>query len=354
MLKRSKRQVLLAGNGNRSRIQRKQLVVFWLLLALIPLHGCGGPQEEVHLTFQGGYGGNNFETIWGWLTGHLKEDSTWDVSIEVIPSDGIGGLEALRSGRADFTLVKAPPTTQMAYKGIGLFDTPDPQLRSFGLLPVTDWLTLAVGPDIEVDTVKELVNEKQSLRIATGRDSPRDVVTFLLGEILRFYGVDLQELEAWGSQILRMDPGTSLQAGINGEVDVVFQEASSIPLWGKLFEKGWKVLSFDDAVLDHLHNEYGFARSSVPPAWYQSDQPAQTIAFSNVVLCVREDVPEEIVNWVTRTFWENKQELEAIYRDRKSSWLDYPIDPEYFASETLLPHHSGAVKVFNTLPGRSH
>ncbi|MBI4481304.1 MAG: hypothetical protein HY652_00300 [Acidobacteria bacterium] len=222
-------------------------VAFLLVMALAPAPGLAAVQEKGRLVFQGGSRGNNFEIIWAWLTEHLKKDSGWEGILEVIPSDGVGGLDALAAGKADFTLVKAPATARMAYEGKGLFNAPHRALRSFGLLPVPDWLTFAVRPDIQADTVEELLRQKRPLRIATGRDSPRDVVTFLLGEILGFHGTTFEELERAGGRILRLDPGDSIQAGIDGKVDVIFQEAQSMALWDGLFAKGWKVLSLNDA-----------------------------------------------------------------------------------------------------------
>jgi TRAP-type uncharacterized transport system substrate-binding protein len=308
----------------------------------------GSGQDVRRLVFQGGTGGNNFEILWNWLTARLEQDPAWKATIDIVPSDGIAGLDALNAGRADFTLVKAPATVGLAYRGIGLFDRPYQTLRAFGLLPVVDWLTLIVRPGIQAADIGELLRQNQPLRVATGRDSPRDVVTFLFEQILRFHGSSVADLERRKGAVLRLEPGASLQAALDGKVDAVFQEAQSVPLWDQLFAKGWTAVSIDAPALAHLQREYGFGRTVMPAEFHRSTRTVQTVEFSNVLLCVRADTPEDVVAWVTRTMLDHKGEMEDIFRKRagRRPWLAVPVDRAFFESPAVIPHHPGALRAF--------
>jgi TRAP-type uncharacterized transport system substrate-binding protein len=325
-----------------------------LIAALLALSGArhaSFAQESRPLVFQGGLNGNNFEMLWKWLTTRLEKDPAWAGRIRLVPSDGIGGLDALAAGKADFTLVKAPATVAMAYRGIGrgLFDKRYENIRSFGLLPVPDWLTFAVRPGITARSVSELLRLDTPLRIATGRDAGRDVVTFILQEILGVHGSSFKAIEERNGAIVRLDPGASLQAGLDGRVDAVFQEASSIPQWDKLFAAGWTVVVIDAPALAHLERQFGFGRTTIPPAWHKGRDPIDTVNFSNVLLCVRAETPEQAVALVTRTVLDGRKEIEEMFRvtgGGRRAWLRPPIEDAFFATKTPVPHHPGALRAF--------
>jgi hypothetical protein len=101
-----------------------------------------------------------------------------------------------------------------------------------------------------------------------------------------------------------------------------------------------RLVPVERAAIDRIRAQYPFFKPIVIPRGTYLDQTAdvQTIGVDNLLVC-REDLPEELVYWMTRTLFESLPDLARVHASAKS------IDVE-LAPTTPIPLHPGAARYY--------
>src|SRR5690606_38424616 len=156
-----------------------------------------------------------------------------------------------------------------------------------------------------------------ALRIATARNDGTNFIGYVSRLFMAAHGIDEVTLQSWGGGYAEDDnPRLSLQRMEDGEVDGVLQEAIMTPWWSGLAESGRAIpLAAEADALDTLKRDYGFPRNDLPAGYWKTlDDALPALDFSDFLVLVRDDLPEEVAHALTYCLVETRAAIERQYR----------------------------------------
>jgi len=315
----------------------------------------GQGNEEVHLRFKGGWGNDNLTAACGWIASGIHWRTAKSSTFSIHTGRGyFDNVDALLAGSVDVAVVTPTVTAAMAFQGRGPYTKEHSNLRAIAALPHRDRLLFAVDADIAdrygLTTFADVVAKQPPLRIATGYKDGINVVGYAVDNVLKAYGTTWEMLEHWGSHWSVADtPFPLLSMFAAGEVNALFYEAMMI--WSRaLQEKPVRYLALDPPALDLLQQRHGYLRADVEPADIPGIQhPIPTVDFSQWVLVVRDDLPEEVAHLMASVIVEDRADFEAHYKHMpvRESALYYPIQPTQLSQVDPIPLHAGAKRYYH-------
>ena len=305
--------------------------------------------RSVTLHFMGDPGRANFHRILGWICDELSNRSGPYTRVAIW--NGLGFVDNVREvGRGQKDLAIATPASfvAMAVNGVGPYaDEPFPNLRAIASMPQDDRLVLAVDASLGVRTLADIRERKLPLCIATGVDDGINHIGMAAHALLSASGIDV---EAWGGGFAPGDWYPQALGSLrSGAANALMQEAIMTPPWQDMAnEREMVFISFDDQPLENLERQYGWPRGTLPAGYFKGlEEPFQTLDFSDFLVFVREDMPDDVAYVLARLMVETRGAIEARYRHipPERSPLSYPIQPRKMAA-TPIPLHPGAARYY--------
>jgi TRAP transporter TAXI family solute receptor len=309
--------------------------------------------RSITLHFYGDWGQANLHRVCGWLAqevgthcGPHSRFAIWN---------GHGGTDAVRAvgrGQVDVALSTPAAFVAVALDGRGLYtDEAFPHLRALGSVPQIDRLVLAVDAKRSIHSFTELREQRVPLRIATSPDDGICHIGLAVQRIMALEGIPRATLESWGGGYLEAEhPLPCLTWAREGQADAVFQEAIMTSWWQELANsRDLTFIPIDAPVLDQLEREYSWPRAVLPARYFRNlDTPLETLDFSDFLVMVRADMPEDVAYLLTWCMGERRAALEAQYRHipPERSPVSYPLDPAKMA-HTPIPLHPGAAHYYS-------
>lgn len=313
--------------------------------------GANDPRlsRSYFLTFVGDWGGANLHKICCWLTeefcrraGPKTRTAIWSIADD-------DPVMLVQNGVADLCLTTPIMLTNSQVAGEGLFaGRAAPNIRGLAVIPQNDSLVLAVAPELEIRTFEELRAKCPALRIAT---SPINSAIGYVGRLLlEAHGIDEQTLTSWGGSFVEDEhPFDSLDRAVTGKADAVLTEAIMTPGWVRFIEERKAVpLPVEDAALAQLVREHGFRENQIPAGfWNTLTEPLKTLDFSDFLIVVRDDMPEEVAHLLAWCAVESRTEFERQFLSMpvNRSPVTYPLDPKKMA-QTAIAMHPGAQRYY--------
>lgn len=240
-------------------------------------------------------------------------------------------VQALQAGTADIAFALGD-TAYIAYmEGTPLDARPHRRLRGIAVL-YTNASHFFVVPESRIRSFRDLPGARLAYGVATvvgGRS--RSIDLLLLAHDVNPASVDV-----------RPAAFDAIVSGLRaGSIDVgVFSAGYPVPGLEMAARNGLRFLDVDPLAVERVREEYPFfVPLTIPPATYAAQrQPIRTVGVENVLLC-REDLDEELVYRLTKTFFEALPDLAATH---PSAGL---IDAE-LAAATAIPLHAGAARYY--------
>jgi TRAP-type uncharacterized transport system substrate-binding protein len=226
---------------------------------------------------------------------------------------------------------------------------PFPSLRALGVLPQNDRMVLAVDSRLGIRTFADLRRKKPPLRIATSHDTSDHFIGWTAGRYMEAHGIDVGTLRSWGGgYVTDTRPEQSLFRMRDRTVDAVLQEAIMTPWWRDVIATGAVPLPAEAEALERLESDYGLRKNRLPAGFWDNlaaDLPA--LDFSDFVIVVRDDLPEDVAHLLAWCLVETRALLENQYRHLppERSPLTYPLSPQAMA-QPPIPLHPGAARYY--------
>ena len=315
-----------------------------------------GPSIErsVTLHFVGDWGQANFHRICSWLSqqfcdraGPRSRTAIWSIR-----GGGMEGLQQVQDGEVDLCIVTPAKLMQAALVGEGIFAKTGamPNLRTLAVLPQSDRMMLAIDPKFGINSFEDLRTVKPALTIATSVDDGTNFIGHVAMRLMEAHGIEEDTLRSWGgSYELSQRPDQAIEKMRLGKADAVLQEAIMTPWWRDLMEnQGLTPISMEPEAVARLSDNFGFELASIRPG-YWSTQPQEIVAaeFSDFLIVVRDDMPDDIARLLTWCLVETRGEIEVQYAHipPERSPLTYPLDPTAMAKPSI-PLHPAAEKFY--------
>ncbi|MEQ8389331.1 MAG: TAXI family TRAP transporter solute-binding subunit [Alphaproteobacteria bacterium] len=305
--------------------------------------------QEFELTFR-----SDVVYFWAWFFASIAQMIDYEMptlrktTIQMITEE-FPTVAAVSKGQADMGFTTPAACATMAYRGIGPFAEKMTNLRAIGSFPHDDRMLWAVPAASPITDISEMKDHPMRLALP-GPDFP---VRFAVERILEAYGTSLDELQAAGWTLIEDSRCLTIPLHvIRGDADAVIHEGRKTPHWRQLAQSGsMRFLPIRDDVLTMLEDDYGYRRAMLPRGSYpgvETDVPC--IDFSDWLMFVRDDMPDELAYTITRIFIEHSRDMmEMPFRmlPIEESDLTYPIDPrEVWKNTGDLPLHPAAERYY--------
>lgn len=308
--------------------------------------------RKLELNFQGDWGHANLHRICGWISsvmtplcGDGTRIATWTGKW------GADAPKVVANGLVDMAMSVPAAWVAAAPEGRGIYGGEKVNgICALGTMPQTDWVLLAVDRKHDVRTFDDIRRKRPPLRIATGPDDGDHTVGYGVQRVMEAAGIDRKTLELWGGAYLEEDRPDGV-IGLLGEggADSVFFEAVMTPFWRQAAqERDFVYIPIEQHVLDTVEREFGLSQSVMPAGRLKGmDEPVATLDFSDFLMIVRDDMPEDVAYMITWIICETAEILERQYRHLpvEHSPVTYPLVPEKIA-RTALPLHPGALRYY--------
>lgn len=316
----------------------------------------GAADRTVTLNIMGDWGVANWHTIAGWLAAGMRW-RTAPASRYYIHTLGeyVDSIDALIDGTVDVCVSSPRFQAKMAIDGIGVFERAHPEIRAIGVLPHRDRLILAIGEDVAerhgIRTFTDLARVKPALRLLSAVNDGVNSIAWAAERILEAYGIAWSDIEAWGGEWLAANrPHKAIAMIVKGETDGIFFEA--VMNWhAMLRRRRMRFIPIDRPVLDDLERRYGMTSVTIPAGEYEGvDTDTPTLDFSDWMVLVRADMPDETAALLAEVMLDERAEMEKRYTHRplKESPMLYPIDAGFLCHTNPAPLHDGARRFFES------
>ena len=320
-----------------------------------------GPRlhRSVTLNFQGDWGMANFHRICSWLTQQFCDRSGPESQVAIwnVRHGGIEAVTNVFQGRVQLAIATPAQLISTALDGKGIFAQFGPMMNlcALGVLPQNDRLVFAIHPKYGIHSFAELRDKKPALRIATSCNDGTNFIGHIAFAFLASHGIKEDEITSWGCSIVTTHrPEQSVAKVLSGEADVLLQEAIMTPGWEKIIEEHHFVpLQAEESALVKFMEEHPGEANPTPqplPAgfWKSLSEPLHTLDFSDFVVLVRNDLPDDIAYLLTWCLVETRDVIEAQYRHLRPerSPLSYPLEPKAMA-QSPVPLHPAARRYYS-------
>lgn len=310
--------------------------------------------KEFELTFQ-------CDAVWFWglffgifsSALHLELPSLRKTTLKVVPGE-FSTVLAVAEGEADMGLTTPPVCIGMAYRGVGPYSKKMKNLRAIGSFPHDDRMLWAVTADSGINSIEDMKDKPRRL-VVRNKEHP---VKFAVEKILEAYGTSLNDLKRRGWQILEEHHTLRMPLPvIEGRADVVIEEARKTLPWIKLTQSRlMKFLPIRKDILQKMEDEYGYRQGVLKKGMLRGiEEDVPCIDFSDWVLFVRNDMPDDLAYLITKIFDEGREQFEALFihspleneGSTPGSNLVYPIDmKEVWKNVGDVPLHPAAKRYY--------
>lgn len=325
-----------------------------------PLNGLsfdqkGEPRLESSYTLQfvGDWGLANFHRICSWLTQGFADRAGpgTRTSIWSLTDGGMAALQDVQDRKVDLAIATPAGILTKAATGQAIFaNRPMPNLRALGKLPQNDRMVLALSPSYGIKTMEELRAKKPPLRLVTSVDDGTNFIGYVGTKYLEAHGISRETIKSWGGKVLTAQRPEQCTAMVeSGEADALLQEAIMTPWWRNLIESETLVpLACESQTYENLEKELSLGPNSLPLGfWTKLQHELPALDFSDFVVIVRDDMPEEVAYLLSWCLVETRDLIEVQYKHLppERSPLSYPLNPRKMA-QTPIPLHPGAQRYY--------
>lgn len=299
--------------------------------------------ESINMNLSGGNPGG----LWSLLGAGMDRAAKVDDSDAVITYQATGGgfanLALLGANRTDMGLVH-DAEVKLALNGQEPFKAPITNLKAIGYMynwaPMHFFLNKSIADEHDIDSLDDLARSGAPITIGINRSGniTSDVALFMLAEA----GLDEATLEANGGSFVRAganEQGNLMQDGrIDMATNGIFIGHASF----RAIDENTDVvlLSVPQDVIDAAISEFGTTPYTIPAGSYSNQAgDVDTMALGAMVVAT-DSMDEDSAAKLASAFLNNIDEIRNVHGAMKA------LTPELMVSQTVLPFHPGAERVF--------
>lgn len=229
-----------------------------------------------------------------------------------------------------------------AANGLGNFT--DKKENVYGVCTVMESMFhLAVAPDVPVDTLDQLIEQKYPLKISVGTQGSG--IENLFRKILTTYGVTYDDIRSWGGKIEFLSMSDASDAFKSGQLNAV-TILSGVPYSGITEVATSNTIKFLD-VPEKIKNQLitqGYLSKTIPAGSYKGqDKDISTVGVS-ISIVASKDANEAVIYELAKYL--NSEEGISTMTTVNSGFGDYMKGPETGAAGMNIPLHPGAERYY--------
>lgn len=324
------------------------VVACMLILIAVSSFGCSSPSSP---SGSGGAidapAGNQYFTIatasvggsWFPLGASVAAYITKEVPgvvANAITGEGISNIYALDSGEVQMATLVAAFVGE-AWEGVRTFDKPMRNMRSLGVM-YTGPFEWVVPADSDIWSIADLKDKK--VDVGAIGSMAVEHTKWLFDQ----YGFDFESIRAAGGDVFHSGHSEAAELMRDGHTDcALFAVASpSAPVTEISMAFPVRVLEYEQEILDKRLPGYGVGET--PAGAYRGhDKTVKILTYANM-LGIHVDVDEETAYQITKTIYENLEDITAGVPTVQEMWKI-----ENIFEGNPIPFHPGAVRYFEEI-----
>lgn len=326
---------------NKKRIVAK-LLIFCLLFLVI---GCSprvdkttdGEESPVNITFIGSVAAGPLSMIINAISECVNKSYPGSI-VTIVPGNSITNPSRINKNEADVS-VTHNVTAYAAMKGNPPFKEKNDNIAAIASL-YPSVLQIAVDKKAGLTSFDEFINQKMKLKISIGQPSSNNYILF--NQIIAEYGITIDDIHAWGGEIVYQTIDNSTQMMADGTIDgAVLSSMVPIPnLLEASTGKDFVILKVDQQVLKNLTEKYNYQLTTIPADSYPFlKEDIQTVC-SRTVIVVPANSPDEMAYKIALSITENLDYLQKVHVSLAG------LTPESMVNNLGIQLHPGAEKYY--------
>jgi len=307
----------------------KKIIALMMTLAMVTVlfAACGTQKQFVSIT-TGGTGGTYYP-----VGGAIAQTLTDNIEGLTVNSQAgnasVANCNLISTGETESALVQNN-VAFWAYEGIGAFEgDPITSLRGIASL-YPEAIQIVALKESGITSVEDLVGKKVGVgEIGSG-------VHFDVGNILAAYGMSEDDLSA--DYLSFSEASQKLK---DKQIDAAFVTAGypTSSITDVNLAREIVIVPIDEAMIDKMIETSPFyAKTVIPAGTYTGLDKDVVTATTMAMWVVSADVDEDLVYNMTKTLWENRENIEAAHEKGKDVTLETALDG------MGVPLHEGAEK----------
>lgn len=315
-----------------------------LAIALgLALSATGTQAQTINLTLSGGNPGGLWSLLGAGMDRAAKAEDPDAVITYQATGGGFANIGLLAANRTDLGMVH-DAEVKLALTGQEPFKAPVKNMQAIGYMynwaPMHFFLNKSVADEYNIDSLDDLASSGAPLTIGINRSGniTGNVALFMLAAA----GLDEATLEGNGGSFVRAganEQGDLMQDGrINMATNGIFIGHASF----RAIDENTDVILLEVPadVIAATNQEFGTSAYTIPANSYSNQaSDIHTMALGAMVVAT-DSMDEAVAEKLARGFLENIDEIRGVHGAMKQ------LSPELMVSQTVLPFHPGAAKVY--------
>ncbi|MEC5424813.1 TAXI family TRAP transporter solute-binding subunit [Virgibacillus sp. C22-A2] len=342
-----------------SRKYRIRLLLGLMLIGLVILVACKGPEEKPSKTDVSGEASGSVESTvngsiqttiiggrtggaWSVFTEGIAESIRRDNNNSLVTVEPGGIVEnplTVGTGKIPYGLSYAM-TGYAAYSGDEPYDQAYEDIRAISVVIPSNYYQFIVRADMEYNSLDAMMENQAPLRLAV--DQKGSAGEKITRSILQGYGVTYEDIISWGGSVDHLGGAKTFELMSDKRVDAT-GDAVSVPS-SDIIEASTtldlQILSIDEKIIQAVSEDLGMVPGTIEAGSYEFLEEDVDTVNTPAILIVHKDVPEEEVYQVTKAIHGNLDYLGTVHEEFKN------LTVESMINVGNVPLHPGAKKYF--------
>jgi len=325
-------------------------VILWLMLFTFVNTICYA--EEKPITFKGVWSAGGIGGSWFSLAVTSAEViknaqlPNVEISFKVVPGGGIANPMKIVNGEVGLAYGISPGLVIFTKKE-GPYNGKEYDISPLRVVAESfnnNELNLYAAEETGIKTMSDfvqLIKEKKPVRLAVGGYNMTDI--FLFEEILKFYGLKLEDIQAAGGKILMggYTEGCNNISDKNADYWFAFEAVDNASVLQASISRKLVLVEYPDDLIEYLHKKVGLNRKILKGNTNPNIETEGKVSVDAATILIASiNVPEEVIYNITKALCENYEELH-VYEVSKC------FVPETAGANVCnIPLHPGAERYY--------
>jgi uncharacterized protein len=281
----------------------------------------------------------------GIVTKQIMKACGYEVELSQSKSEDFQ-IKRVAEGDADIGVI-TEYMAQWAFNGTGHYKgAAKPNLRAIAYIAEPCWFGFAVTQETRIKSFEQMRDMRFPLRLYTYRgDEITGSTAFVVREVLRAYGITLEQIEEWGGHVWT-DLNGGKEAVREGNFDAFFKHA--YPAYGPVgsmwqqasIRRNLRFLSVRDDILTDLNKRHGLSRGLLPNTLMRgADTDVPTVHIKGHIIYVTDKFDEKLAGVMAKAFCDQSDVFMTRY-------VRFGYNPLTACRDVTIPLHPGAEKYY--------
>ena len=299
---------------------------------------AGPPKDRTFLTINSGPQGSGWYVVSGLIAEQIEKTFP-NARVTNTPGQPVANTRAVDAKRADMG-------TEFGWLALNALEGKPPFKKPVGNVAAVSGLypthfQLFARADSGIKSYKDLANKRIAVGTA-GTSADR-----MTQRILAFYGLNYDKIRANGGSVSFSAYNDAKQLMSDGHLDAFTISSTKPNTQAEELQltQDIRLIPLEESIVDQYVKKFrGFGKSQIAANTYKNQpQPVWAISVP-ALITVRKDLPENVVYWITKAWWDHASQIGKAYSMVKDDMV-----ANVALKDLVVPLHPGAARYFKEI-----